>query len=245
VARTDYFTRAEFRAFAKDTDDPPRYADGDIDDAQDEVIDRLEEWARTSWARVDPDSDDGDGVAHAYRSETERVQADAVILLRRRPLVEVTSFTIVAAGGDVFDVDASSYLTDFRAAILRLVQPGDFSAYLSSQGEIVVPWPTSLPSEFEIVYTYGWGTTPRAVKVPAMMATRTRMAGVVDSKGKGARIPERTRTLTTSRTTLELQTGADTEDEVPWPWDQDASAQLRSYWAARRPRRIMSVVGGA
>lgn len=234
----DYFTRAEFRAWAGDTGEVPHYDDSDIDDAQAEVIDRLEAWGKTSWANVTGVA--GDGTAAVYRVAAELVSGAGTLVLSRIPVHEFTSLTIEGAT-DV--LDAAGYRADLDAGIVRI-------------GVDVWGWPVAVLDplfgleirrpRFAAVYSYGWGACPRSVKTSAMAATRSRIDGWNRRPGgaQGTRIPSNTRRLSSSRADLEFDEKAATDPTPPWPWDAAASGEIVSYWEGRRPRTRVSVMGG-
>jgi len=248
TAVRDYFTRAEFRAFTHDDEPEPRYDDSDIDDAQSEAIEALEAWARSSWATVT--GVDGDGTAAEYRTAVERVTLTSRgrLILGRRPLHAVTQLQTVPIGADPSDVDPNTYDANLSSAILSFAPGlawGAGGAWITTDGDVRVPWPTQL-AEFQVAYEYGFGTTPRSVKVPVMKAVRTRLDETLKTAGSGgsSRIPANTRSLTSSRATLEFGDRTSPDDDLPWPWDPAASAEIRGLWERSRPRQVFSIVGG-
>ena len=203
----DYFTRAEFRNFVGDTADPQKYSDSAIDEAQKEVIDELERWADSAWPNVT--GIDGDGTAAAPRSAVETFDPDESFIVSRVPIIEITEIT-----DDAVVVDATRY-----------------DVYLE---EGVIAAPNGLGSKVRgvvISYTYGFDSTPFAVKHAAMQATK---AMLDQAKGKGSRIPPNTSQMQTETTTLVFKDVTD-DNLRPWPWAPSASQAVRSYWSDQRP----------
>lgn len=96
----DYFTVDQFRAKVNDTKSPPKFGDDDIAEAHDDVVDRLENWARTAW-QVRSTSID------VYVSEPQ-------IILHHLPVVAVTEFL-----SNGVEADPDRYVLDTSSGILR------------------------------------------------------------------------------------------------------------------------------
>lgn len=199
---TDYFTRAEYRAFAGDTTS----TDAQIDAAQTEVIDALEEWAGSAWPHVTGVA--GDGTAAGARSTTEFFDGPTDLLVTSKlPVIAITS--IENAGVVVAAESYYLYLED---------------------GRIRFPSEIGLaPRVLEVAYTYGHTTTPWTIKRPAMQATKA----LLRQQSGRSKIPQRASQLQSEGTTILLNTEDD--DKRPWPWEEDASRDVRSYWGPSRP----------
>lgn len=87
-----YFSEAEYREVTGDDGSPPKASTSDISRSHDEVVARLEAWARSAWVP---------------RSTTQtEIGWNPLVLLSRQPLRSITTFT---ADGDTvtdYDVDA-------------------------------------------------------------------------------------------------------------------------------------------
>lgn len=234
----DYFSRAEFSAWARDDAVPPAYPPEMISDAQAEVIERLEQWARTSWANVDLEAvAPGDGFTNVNRTHTELASGGGVLVLARIPVLEVASVTIEGATDPLA---ADSYRPDLAAGIIRI---GSAVAGVPiSISDPLWDWSFSV-ARFEVVYSFGFGSCPRSVKVPAMAATRSRIDVWQQQRaGTSGRIPPNTRRLSSSRTDLDFGPDAGSDEPAqPWPWDEAASRELVAWWGPRRPVRRLEV----
>lgn len=210
----DYFTRAEFRSFAGDPGGAsPVYSDAEIDDAQAEVIDHLEQWAMSAWPNVT--GADGDGTAATRRSTSEVFDPDKVFLLGRLPAGEVTEITV--DGEVVADDTYFAYLDE---------------GYVSVNNGL-----GSSPRDVVITYTYGFESTPFSIKRAAMQATKSLLD---QSRSQGKKIPSNVQQYQTEGTTFVFDENRD-DFLRPWPWDPDASQLVRSYWSSERPMTVGAV----
>jgi hypothetical protein len=210
MALGEYFTETEFRDLAQDEDAPQKYETEDIERAHDEVVDRLELWARSSWGPP-------------RTAKLKKVQMRAFLDLSRVPIIDFTTFTV---GGTAmvpaeYDVDNSG----------GQVMWGDWADGIPSEMELG-------PYVVEVEWTYGFdldvAEIPWGVKRPVIKAANSLL---VPDKRK-AKIPANTRSFSTQRANFDLR--FERAQTKPWPWDEGASSQVRAYWDPFRWRAYMS-----
>lgn len=208
----DYFTRETFREFANDADGS-LYRGGDIDRAQQLVIETLEKWARTAWPNV-PESTptDGDGTAAAARSIIDTIinPLGTTLVLSKLPVLEVSSLT-----ADGIDVAESSYTPYLEAGMICFRSKLSAAVYVAE-------------------YSFGHTSCPEIVKSACMRAARD----LLDQEQGRTGIPQNVAQTTVERTTFVF--GSEAIDR-PWPWSKDASKQIEGYWGADRPRVLGGV----
>lgn len=203
----DYFTEDDFREVVHDSTSPYRYETADIDRAQEEVIDRLERYARTSWT------------ARA-RTQTERSTAP-LLLFDRVPVLAVTSVTLDGTAFTLSDLE-------MHFAIGR-IRWGDWSIPGSPR--------LSTPGLVSIIYTYGFdyaaGAVPWSIRRPCIQASRT----LLDGEEERGKIPRNTLRYSSERTDLTLgrrgagkpwpwDSGA--SDDIRTYWDSSRPRQFIS-----------------
>lgn len=162
MADSDYFTAEDFRELAKDRTSPFKYSDDDITRAQEEVIGRLEKWARTSWkARSD---------VYAERRKAP------LVLVPRVPILTLDAVTVDGSVVDVGNIEAN-----FDVGRLRW---GDWSIpgmpAFGSPGLVVVE------------YTYGLDQddVEWQIRRPCIQASRSLLDGE-EERGKIPRNTQR------------------------------------------------------
>lgn len=201
--RTDYFTAEEFKAYVGD-EVYEGFTPESVDETQDEVIERLEMWAGSAWPTVEDPAE--------ARSATERHDGrGGVIILRNRPVIAISSFLDAS-----YEVSADRYDLDRESGTIDLMY-GTATVF-----GLLPEW-----SAITIEYTYGATETPRWIKRPVMDAVRSLLGET--KPGSGKRIPARTRSMTTGKTTIDLD-NEKVDEVLPWPWDPSASAAVRSVW---------------
>lgn len=284
----DYFTVEEFRAFVG-VKDGHKWSDVAILNAQEEVIEHLEDWARTAWpyvalrtagdmalssstlitaiADVITADDVGESIrvagAGASGTDLETTVASITdsthVVLGTAALTAVTGASVYVSGDgtaasarsrtDYFDGGVDRWFLPV-APILSIasitfdseaIAPESYVLY-NREGTIAfdVPLPERLIRGLKlglVTYSYGYTSTPRSVKRPAMAATRSLIRGDGDAAQK---IPPNVTQYTTENTTFVMRNDGETYDDL-WPWDQDASRALAAYWERHRPRRFVAV----
>jgi hypothetical protein len=158
----DYFDETDFRELAHDKTSPFKYETTDIDRAQEEVIQRLEKWARTSWksrTRVD--------------ARRENVP---LLLTTRIPILTLDSVSI-----DGTDLDIGGLELNFESGRIRW---GDWS--LAGQPRL------DAPGLIVITYTYGFDQddVDWAIRRPCIQAARSLLDGE-EERGKIPRNTQR------------------------------------------------------
>lgn len=207
---TDYFTRAQLRAKYPALN----VSDAQIDDAQAEVIDRLEAWAKSAWPNVTGTA--GDGTAAVARSATEVHDGGAAMIVTDRvPIIAISALT-----SEGIPVVASSYALYPEEGALAFTA---ISAVGYSRRAV------------SITYTYGRLLTPALVKRAVMQAAYSLLF-----TGGTSRIPANVRSYTTESTTFEIESERG-EKTQPWPWDENASESIRSWWERDRPMLVGSL----
>ncbi len=211
----DYFSVAEFRAYAGDARGA-RLDESTILAYQEEVIERLEEWAYSAWPNVNPDATPEEvaagGVSVAPRSITEGAKyGQGTVELSRVPVIAITTpdpemlggYTVAPNSGLLYEA-----MTDTGAVGLATVS-----------------------------YTYGYTTCPRSIKRPCMMA----VASMAVAEG-GPGIPANVERYSTEGTTFDFAVATiPGEVDEPWPWDRTASLLVRTRWQRHRPGRFAAV----
>jgi hypothetical protein len=202
-AYMDYFTDAEYRAVTGDTSNPFEIPADDVLRCQQEVVERLESWARTSWTS-------------RRAVVTKRVSLPRVALTRL-PVISVQS---VLVDGELLEPD--DYELDAENGIMQWSDWTYGIPYL---------WPMPL---VEIIYTYGYGHVPAAVKRPAIQATRL-LAKLEEGR---VRLPRDISSYGTER--AQFQKRSDRGLIKPWSWDERDSQDVRSYWESYRTRTYLT-----
>jgi len=211
-----YFTEDEFRELVRDEKSPERYTTEAIERAHDEVVERLEAWARTSWL--------------SQTATKRRWVNRARVLLDKIPVIEVTTFTL-----DGTAVDEDSYDLDPASGEVRWGSNWRFGA----------PWfpqPVLVEMEWEYGLEYAPAGTdgsygdpiPWSIKRPAILACRSLML----PQTRDANIPSNARTYNTGRTSFDLRNPR--SQTRPWPWDDAMSAQVRAAYEPYRFRQYVS-----
>lgn len=150
MSEADYFDTDAFRAWAaKGAVD---FTDDEIEAAQEEVVERLEAWARTAWQEREA-------------TETFDVGLRGYVL-GNLPVVSVDGVTL---DGEAVGVDA--YVPDLTAGILWY----DTSAFRASSA-------FSAHQAIAVSYTYGYDAVPRSVVRSCMAATATLLPHVAEQK---------------------------------------------------------------
>lgn len=199
---TDYFSRAEFRAFVGDTVTPPRYTDALIDARQAEVIEALELWASSAWPTIDPAATTTDGKSTTPRSTTETFDGgDDLIVLTKLPVIDISTLTVAGVAVSSFTLYKQEGAVRFNSA-----PQGRQSVAMS--------------------YRYGYTVTPPTIKRAAMQATKA----LIDESDFGQRkkkIPRNTERYSTETASFILATSD--KPAQPWPWDPNASADVSPF----------------
>lgn len=172
---TDYFDVPEFRQKVKDTTSPYTYDDADIMEAQEEVIDHLETWARTSWK------------LRADRIESRRSPAP-LIVLGRIPVAAIAYVKIDGTALTLTDLEQN-----WDAGIIRW---GDWSV----PGEPILN--RDRPGLWEVKYSFGfdYDDVPLSIRRPCIQAAQSLMDGE-ESRGN---VPRNTLRYSTERTDITL-----------------------------------------
>jgi hypothetical protein len=210
---SDYFTIEEFRELVGDTRSPAKFSETDVMEAQEDVIDRLEEWSHTAWQ---------------VRTKTiSRYLGHPSITLNYVPIVEVTTLT---ADGSV--VASTDYRLGETSGVLQWGGDWEFGppSYV----------PRALVT---VEFTYGYGdpdapttdTVPRSVKNCCIKATKSLLMG---EEGR-SKVPSNVSSYGTERANFQLR--ADRGLIRPWPWDERQSQYMRSLWEMRRPKGYVTV----
>lgn len=183
----EYYSEEEFREVAQDQDSPSKYDVDEIQRGHDEVVRRLEMWARSSW------------VTRSWR--VFRLVSHQYINLSRTPVQNITSFDL--AGEPVL---AADYVLDLEGGRIMW---GDWS--------FGVPLIEEGPLLAEIDWTFGFGaTTPDDIdwdiKRPTILATMS----LLRPQKERSKIPPNTRSLSTSRTSFDFRFERAQTRPWPW-----------------------------
>jgi len=210
VALGEYFTEDEFREITRDEDSPQKFETADIERGHNEVVNRLEAWARSCW-----------GPPRTYR--LRRLVVKSYLDLSRIPVIDITSFTL---GGQT--VDPTAFEFDAMGGELAW---GDWTnmpapALVGGPAWVVVEW------------TYGHdldvADVPWEIKRPCIKAARSLLL----PDKRDTKIPPNARSYSTQRANFDLR--FERAQTKPWPWDEGMSSQVRAFWDPFRWRAYMS-----
>jgi hypothetical protein len=182
----EYFTEEEFREVAQDEDSPSKFDEADIVRAHDEVVKRLELWARTSW--VTREWSMKKLVTHSY------------INLSRIPVQAITTFNL---GGDA--VAPGDYDLDAEGG--KIVW-GDWSEGVPLMDSV---WIAELVWDYGFGFTdpadIDWD-----IKRPSILAAKSLLV----PQKRPNKIPPNTRSYTTGRTSFDLRFERSQTKPWPW-----------------------------
>lgn len=196
VVTADYFTEAEYRAVTGDTKSPYEAEAEDIDRAQEEVIERLEGWARSAWR------------PRTYR-QVVRID-EPQIALGRVPVRTIASVT----------VDAQA-LVDYQLSSGGIVRWGWGLPFVDREDRI---FPAMGTVTAIIVFDYGFDAPTWAVKRPCILAAQTLLAR--DPARRGKLPPNTTRySVNNTDLTLERIPGEPLPAPWPWDADASEAIQ--------------------
>lgn len=214
----DYFTEDEFRETTGDVKSPYKYELDAIDRAQDEIIDRLERWGKTSWST---------------RSITETFSnlGTPLLLLRRIPVIAISDFT---QGGLAVD----EYNLDLEEGSLR------WGTWVFADPPVITAG-QAVSVSYTYGFALSNANVPWSVKRPCIRAARSllRLEQANNMPENVSRYStEKTQfdflvdagfARTVGGKLVQIQ-------NEPWPWDSRSSRDIRSYWDSRRPRSIVT-----
>jgi hypothetical protein len=207
----EYFTEDEFRDVTMDDTAPRKFETEQIDRAHREVIQRLENWARTSWKK------------RTYR--LQKLLYRSQIDLSRGPVISITAFTI--GGEDVND--PATYVLDQTAGSLSF---GDW--YLEGPAPLLEGGPYNTVVEWEYGFDLDADDIPWSIKRPCIQAAKSLMVPIVRTTD----VPANARSYSSRGVSIDLR--FQRSQTRPWPWDESMSAQVRAEWDPLRWRTYIS-----
>jgi hypothetical protein len=183
----EYYSLEDFREVANDQDSPSKFDDDEIERGHDEVVRRLEGWARSSW------------VTRTWR--LFRLVQHGYLNLSRTPILSITSFDL--AGESVLGDD---YVLDAEGGRLMW---GDWTTG--------VPILDGGPFLAEVEWEFGFGAADPAdidweIKRPTILAT----ASLLRPQKERTKVPPNARSFSTNRASFDLRFERATTRPWPW-----------------------------